>query len=150
MAFAIKGPTTTVRIDDVDAPILELPDRLGKSCQVLERIARTFDARFEVCGTELRQCRAEVFDLLDAFRALKEDQLSRLDLASFEALKPGSDRAAGGSKPAEDPLARATMLDQIMRRNPVHAQLEALHACAQEALAADECLRCGAEPRGDG
>ena len=43
---------------------------------------------------------------------------------------------------AEDPVVRATVFDQIVRRNPVHAKLEALLACAKEAIDADVALQC--------
>ena len=43
---------------------------------------------------------------------------------------------------ADDPVVRATVFDEIVRRNPVHEQLETLLACCKEAIQAGVALRC--------
>lgn len=125
MAFVISGPHSRVSIDDLDAPILELPERLKLELPQFARIAENFTASFEVTGTELRQLSDEVFRLLDKFRALKESQLKSLGMVE-----------------SDDPVLQATVFDEIVRRNPVHAQLEALLACCKQTVAEDGVLRC--------
>lgn len=125
MAFDIRGPQSTVRIEDLDEPILELPERLDLACPQFARIADQFDQRFEIEGAELRQLADELFRLLDAFRAFKESQLQSLDMVT-----------------AEDPVVRASVFDGIVRRNPVHKKLEALMVCCKQAVSAGEPIRC--------
>jgi len=125
MAFDIRGPNSTVRIENLDEPILELPERLDLACPQFARIAKQFDQSFEIGGTELRQLAEELFRLLDAFRALKESQLDSL-----------------GMVPADDPVVRASVFDKIVRRNPVHEKLEALMVCCKQAVSAGESIRC--------
>ena len=125
MTFAIIGPHSRVSIDGLDAPILELPTRLELELPQFARIAENFTSSFEVTGVELRKLSEEVFRLLDKFRAFKESQLKSIDMV-------GSD----------DPVVQATMLDEIVRRNPVHAQLEALLVCCKQTIAEDGTLRC--------
>ena len=124
MTFAIIGPHSRVSIDGLDAPILELPTRLELELPQFARIADSFTSSFEVTGVELRKLSEEVFRLLDKFRAFKESQLKSIDMV-------GSD----------DPVVQATMLDEIVRRNPVHAQLEALLVCCKQTIAEDGTLR---------
>ncbi|MGK0435643.1 MAG: hypothetical protein ACJA0V_004813, partial [Planctomycetota bacterium] len=67
MAFVISGPHSQVSIDDLDAPILELPERLKLDLPQFARIAVEFTSSFEVTGPELRKLSDEVFRLLDKF-----------------------------------------------------------------------------------
>ncbi|MFT6083084.1 MAG: hypothetical protein ACI85K_003281 [Hyphomicrobiaceae bacterium] len=125
MAFVISGPHSQVSIDDLDAPILELPERLKLDLPQFARIAVEFTSSFEVTGPELRKLSDEVFRLLDKFRAFKESQLKSLGMVE-----------------SDDPVVQATVFDEIVRRNPVHAQLEALLACVKQTVADDGVLRC--------
>ncbi len=125
MAFDIRGPNSTVRIEDLDEPILELPERLDIPCPQFARISDQFDQSFEIGGAELRQLADELFRLLDAFRARKESQLESLGMVT-----------------ADDPIVRASVFDGIVRRNPVHIKLEALMACCKQAVSAGESIRC--------
>tara|TARA_R110002096_G_scaffold60098_2_gene150137 strand:- start:1505 stop:1891 length:387 start_codon:yes stop_codon:yes gene_type:complete len=125
MAFVISGPHSQVSIDALDAPILELPERLDLELPQFARIADSFTATFEVAGTELRQLSDEVFRLIDKFRAHKETQLKSLGMVE-----------------SSDPVVQATVFDEIVRRNPVHQQLEELLACCKQTIAEDATLRC--------
>ena len=125
MAFVISGPHSRVSIDDLDAPILELPERLELDLPQFARIAANFSSSFEVTGKELRQLSDEVFRLLDKFRALKEAQLSSLGMVE-----------------SDDPVVKASVFDEVVRRNPVHAQLEALLVCCKQTVAEDGVLQC--------
>jgi hypothetical protein len=125
MAFGMRGPKSQVSIEDRDDPIFELPERLEHASPQLARIAEQFGSSFAFEGAELRALAGEFFHLLDKFRAFKEAQLTSLGMVT-----------------AEDPVVRATVFDQIVRRNPVHAKLEALLACAKEAIDAGSELRC--------
>ena len=125
MAFHIKGPTAAVSISDPESPILELPERLELTCPQFARISDQFGQVFEITGADLKRLSTEVFDLLDKFRALKESQLESLGMVN-----------------ADDPVVRATVFDEIVRRNPVHEQLEALLVCCKEAIQAGVALRC--------
>ena len=133
MAFGMHSPKSRVTIEDGDDPIFELPERLDHASPQLARIAATFandklssaidSLTFE--GAELRALAGELYHLLDKFRAFKEAQLTSLGMIT-----------------AEDPVVQATVFDQIVRRNPVHAKLEALLACSKEAIDADVALQC--------
>ncbi|MFT4514021.1 MAG: hypothetical protein ACI89X_000316 [Planctomycetota bacterium] len=125
MAFVISGPHSQVSIDDLGAPILELPERLELELPQFARIAENFTSSFEVTGADLRKMSDEVFRLLDKFRAFKESQLKSLGMVE-----------------SDDPVVQATVFDEIVRRNPVHAQLEAFLACCKQAVAEDGVLRC--------
>jgi hypothetical protein len=125
MAFVIQSPKSRVSIDAIDDPIFEVPDRLEHDSPQFARLAEHFGTSFAFEGAELRALAGEFFHLLDKFRAFKETQLTSLGIVT-----------------AEDPVVQATVFDQIVRRNPVHAKLEALLACAKEAIDAGSELRC--------
>ncbi len=125
MAFDIIGPHSRVSIDDLDAPILELPKRLELDLPQFARIAENFTSSFEITGVDLRKLSDEVFRLLDKFRSFKESQLKSLGMVE-----------------SDDPVVQATVFDEIVRRNPVHAQLEALLVCCKQTIAEDGVLRC--------
>ena len=125
MAFDIIGPHSRVSIEDLDAPILELPERLDIELPQFARIAANFSSNFEIAGAELRKLSGEVFRLIDKFRAHKESQLKSLGMVE-----------------SNDPVVQATMFDEIVRRNPVHQQLEALLACCKQTITEDGVLRC--------
>ena len=125
MTFDIIGPHSRVSIDGLDAPILELPTRLELELPQFARIAENFTSSFEIDGPDLRKLSDEVFRLLDKFRSFKESQLKSLGMVE-----------------SDDPVVQATVFDEIVRRNPVHAQLEALLACCKQTIAKDGVLRC--------
>lgn len=125
MAFDILGTRSRVRIDDLDAPILELPDRLDLDLPQFGRFAANFYKSFAITGAELRQLSDEVFRLLDKFRAEKESQLTTLGMVK-----------------TDDPVVQASIFDEILRRNPVHAQLEALLVCVKQTISDDGTLQC--------
>lgn len=125
MAFVIQSPNSRVSIEAIDDPIFELPDRLEHDSPQFARLAEHFLQDFVFDGAELRALAGELFQLLDKFRALKESQLISLGMVT-----------------TEDPVVQATVFDQIVRRNPVHAQLEALLACSKEAIDANVALQC--------
>jgi len=125
MALDISGPISTVRIEDPDEPILELPERLEVACPQFSRIKDQLDQSFAIDGAELRQLADELFRLLDSFRALKESQLESLGMIT-----------------SEDPVVRASVFDEIVRRNPAHTKLMSLLENCRQAVADGGVLRC--------
>ena len=125
MTLHIRGPYSTVRIEDVDEPILALPERLELACPQLACIAEQLDQSFEIEGDELRQLADELSRLLDSFRTLKQSQLEDLGMIT-----------------AKDPAVRASVFDEIVRRNPAHTKLAALLESCKQAVAAGEPIRC--------
>lgn len=125
MALDICGPNSTVRIEDLEEPILELPERLDVACPQFVRIRDRLEQSFKIEGAELRQLKDELFRLLDSFRALKESQLESLGMIT-----------------SDDPVVRASVFDGILRRNPVHAKLMELLDNCRQAVAADQSIRC--------
>jgi len=125
MALDIRGPHSSIRIEDLDEPMLELPERLEIDSPRFDLFAKRFAEAFSIEGDELKQLATEVFQLIDSFRAMKEAQLDSLGMIQ-----------------TDDPVLRASAFDEVVRRNPVHQKLEALLACCKQAVSDGLPLTC--------
>lgn len=125
MALDIRGPHSSIRIEARDDPMLELPERLEIDAPRFAQLVTQFDASFSFEGDELKKLTDEVFRLLDSFRAMKEGQLESLGMVQ-----------------TDDPVVRASVFDEIVRRNPVHQKLEALLACCKQAVSDGQPVHC--------
>lgn len=125
MALDIRGPHSSIRIEDLDEPMLELPERLEIKSPRFARFAAQFAESFTFDGDELKKLTDEVFQLLDMFRAMKEAQLNSLGMIQ-----------------TDDPVLRASAFDEVVRRNPVHQKLEALLVCCKQAVSDGQPLTC--------
>ena len=127
MALDIRGPHSSIRIEDRDEPMLELPERLEIDAPRFAQFADKFEQTFSFEGDELKRLTDEVFRLLDSFRAMKEGQLESLGMVQ-----------------TDDPVVRASLFDEVVRRNPVHQKLETLLACCKQAVADGQPVHCRA------